>query len=304
MASGSTMPQPAATTDGGSLRRLYEGTLIALFAAVLGYALHHLPPLRDHPVEGVVAALAAAVAGAVALGRLVSPPAAYELPAILLPPPGGAEVRPLSRADIDFCVALHAKALPHGFFVDLGSRFMRAYYASLLESPHALAFAATISGQPVGFLVGLVDPRRHTMWLLRHRGPALALRAALGIAAHPEAGYRFVRTRVARYARAWRRHRGNPPATPADEAAPAVLAHVAVLPGARRAGAGRRLVDAFEAAARSAGASRAVLTTLEGPLGAGPFYASLGWTHTATHTTPDGRRAAEWSRTLHPRDGS
>ena len=41
-----------------------QALAVALVAAALGYLLHHLPPLRDHPVAGVAIALAAAVGAA------------------------------------------------------------------------------------------------------------------------------------------------------------------------------------------------------------------------------------------------
>ena len=269
-----------------------------MLAATLGYVLHHLPPLREHAVEGVVLGLAAAAATAIALGRLIRERVTYELPAVLVAPPGGADVRPLTSADLDFCAALHAQALPHGFFAELGGRFLRAYYATFLDSPHALGFTATVSGQPVGYLVGMTDPRAHTRWVLRRRGVKLALYGAVAVVRRPRAGYRFVRTRVARYARAWRRHRGDGTEQRSARRIPAVLTHVAVLPGARGLAAGRRLVDAFVNAARERGASWALLTTLAGPDGAGSFYARAGWTLSTTRASADGERIEEWTRTL------
>lgn len=296
--STSTSPPAQPSKSSASLRFLHEGIAIAGLAATLGYALHHLPPLREHAIEGVVLGLAAAAATAIALGRLVHERVRYELPAVLVAPPGGADVRSLTSADLDFCAALHAEALPHGFFAELGGRFLRAYYATFLDSPHGVAFAAMVSRQPVGYLVGTTDPRAHTRWVLRRRGAKLALYGAVGVARRPRAGYRFVRTRLARYARAWRRHRGNGTEQRAVRPIPAVLTHVAVLPGARGLGTGRRLVDAFVDAAREGDASWALLTTLARSAGAGGFYARAGWTLSTTRTSPDGQRIEEWTRSL------
>ena len=299
--STSTSPPAQPSKSSASLRFLYEGLAIAVLAATFGYALHHLPPLREHAIEGVVLGLGAAAATAFGVGRLARERVTYELPAVLVAPPGGPDVRPLTPADLEFCAALHAEALPHGFFAELGRRFLRAYYATFLDSPNALGFAATVSGQPVGYLVGMTDPRAHTRWVLRRRGATLALHGAVGVARSPRAGYRFARTRLARYARAWRRHRGNATEQGSVRHVPAVLTHVAVLPGARGLAAGRRLVDAFVEAARERGASRALLTTLAGPDGAGGFYARAGWTLSATRASPDGERIEEWARSLdHP----
>ena len=303
--STSTSPPPPSSKSSASLRFLYEGVAIAVLAATLGYVLHHLPPLREHAVEGVVLGLAAAAATAIALGRLVRERVTYELPAVLVARPGGPDVRSLTSADLDFCAALHAQALPHGFFAELGGRFLRAYYATFLDSPHAVAFGATVSRQPVGYLVGMTDPRAHTRWVLRRRGAKLAFFGAVGVARNPRAGYRFLRTRLARYARAWRRHRGSANGNANEQRGvgrvPAVLTHVAVLEGARGLAAGRRLVDAFLDAARERGASSALLTTLAGPGGAGGFYARAGWMLSTTRTSPDGERIEEWVRSLNER---
>ena len=298
MAWPSTIGRPSAPRSARRLHPFYGILAVALFAAALGYVLHHLPPLRAHPVQGVVVGLALAAAIAVGTGRLAAGRRRYELPSILVAPPAGPDLRALSRTDLDFCVALHEQALPHGFFVELGRGFLRAYYATFLDSPHAVAFTATVSEQPVGYIVGVVQPRAHARWLLRRRGPMLALYGALGLALHPKAGYRFGRTRLGRYARAWRRHRRGSDRPVVMSDAPAVLTHVAILPGGRGLAAGRRLVEAFEAAAHDRRVRRAVLTTLAGGGGAGAFYARLGWTRSAMRRTPDGVPMEEWTRVL------
>jgi hypothetical protein len=276
-----------------------QGLAVALVAAGLGYLLHHLPPLRDHPVTGVAVALAAAVAAAFAVGALAARGNASRLPTVLVATRDGLTVQRLGREQLDFCAALHAETLEHGFFVRLGHRFLREYYAAFLDSPHAVALSATVSGQPVGALVGALRPRAHIRWMMRHRGAMLAFHGAVGLALHPGAALRFVRTRCRRYARGWFRHRRHSPDSGrTSERATAVLSHVAVVWGARGIGAGGELVRAFEAAARRSGARRAVLATLEGDAGAGPFYAELGWTRSQRHLSPDGRRTEEWVRAL------
>ena len=282
-----------------AIPRLSEILAIALAAAVVAYALHHLPPLSDHLAASVAVVLLTAAAAAVAVGAVSAERRAPTLPTVLVPPPGGIEARPLRAEDLEFCTALHAEALEHGFFVGLGPRFLRSYYAAFLDSPHALAFAAIVGDQPVGFLVGAVDARSHARWLVRHRGVALGLRAAGGMALHPAAAVRFLRTRLRRYAGAWHRHRrSDAPSRAPVAGGTAVLSHVVVLPGARTLGAGGSLVRAFEAEARRRGAERAFLSTLEGADGAGSFYATLGWRRSSQLRTPDGRRMEEWARDL------
>ncbi len=215
-------------------------------------------------------------------------------------PPGAAGLRPLDRRDLAFSAALHAQTLPHGFFADLGPRFLRGYHATFLDSSHAVALVATLGGHPAGALVGILDPAHHMQWVLRRRGMNLALRGALALAVRPRLALRFLRTRVGRYAHGWFRHRHRPQerAQAAESRPPAVLSHVAVVPSARGTGTGVALVEAFEEAARRSGATHAILTTLEGSEGAGPFYARLGWERTTTRRTHDGLPMEEWTRAL------
>lgn len=298
-----------ARSGGGSNRAVVipsslETFAIAIAAGAVGYAIHHLPPLRGHFAAGVAIALLGAGAVAVGLRAAGARRDAYALLTVLVPPPGGPEARPLRREDLDFCAALHANALDHGFFVSLGPGFLRAYYASFLDSPHAVALAATVAGQPVGSLVGILRNRAHVRWLVRNRGLTLALNAAAGMTLHPAAALRFIRTRLCRYASFWRRHRRRDGrAAQSSEGDVAVLSHIAVVPGARGIGVGKVLVREFEARARRSGAARGVLTTLEESAGAGDFYALLGWTRSDIRRTPDGGGIEEWARDLKASEG-
>ena len=47
-------------------------------------------------------------------------------------------LRPMELSDVDRAVALHMCHLPAGFFVQLGPRFLAAYYRSYLSSRHLL----------------------------------------------------------------------------------------------------------------------------------------------------------------------
>lgn len=158
----------------------------------------------------------------------------------------------------------------------------------------------TIAGHPVGALTGVLDPRAHRRWLIRYRGPRLAISAVGALLTRPRPALVFMRTRIVRYVRSWWRYRGGAPATSCAEGeeAVAVLSHLAVLPGARGAGAGSRLTHAFIDAARWSGAERVALVTLEGEEGAGPFYAKLGWEARERRCTPEGRTLREWSLPL------
>ena len=207
-----------------------------------------------------------------------------------------AVVRHMTTDDAAWAAELHAEALPHGFFVRLGTRFLTAYYDSFIASPHAVALCTDSSEGPAGMLVGTVRNSVHYSWVLRHRGLRLVGRGIGAMLTSPRVMVLFVRTRLGwylggllRFAR--RAVTGMFRSQPAVSARrqPAVLTHVAVAPEARGTGAGAALVSAFTQAAAAAGCDEAVLVTLAGPAGAGPFYRRLQWTLRDRHDDHDGR---------------
>ena len=292
---------PAPAWSAGGARPLWAASLptviLAAAAAGIGYAAHHAGPLTPHTAEAVIAVLAGVgalslVAISIAAGRRHPP-----LPALVVAEPGCTVVRRGSAEDAGFCAALHAETLDHGFFTTLGPRFLRAYYMTFFDSPHAVALVAAAADLPVGFVVGVMSPRAHTRRMLRRHGLRLGVLGAAALATRPLIGLRFLRTRLSRYRAAWRRHRcgeRDGRAEGVQASTTAILSHVAVVPGGRGIGVGGQLVDAFAGAARAAGATRAVLLTLEGDRGAGAFYAARGWVAGPAHVTPDGQTMREW----------
>lgn len=269
------------------LRRI--APVAALSAAALPYAVHHGTPLDGHGVS-ILFVIAAAAAIVVVVQAAFARAVEQQLPSVVSLRPDSVAVRPIVDADLDFCAALHAETLPHGFFAQLGHRFLKAYLATFVASPEAVALLATAAGTRVGMVVGMIRPAAHTRWVMRHHGPRLALRGLLGLASRPGLAILFARTRVPRYRRAWSRRRPTPTAETAEAVAQqsAVLAHVAVLPGAQGSGLGSTLVDAFVNAARDAGCREVLLTTLDGPQGAGGFYRRRGWAERGTSLDFDG----------------
>jgi ribosomal protein S18 acetylase RimI-like enzyme len=249
------------------------------------------------------------------------------------PPPEVLEVREATRRDLRATAALHRRALPEGFFARLGPGFLRAYHASFVASPEAVALvvsAPDAGGDPAGFVVGTLRNRAHYRWVLRHASPRLALRLVAALVRRPRLAGVFVRTRAARYVRwVWRyplrraqarSDRSDPRATepraelveaptqPASkQAVPpvavppvAVLTHVAIDDGLRGRGAGRLLVEEFVDRARAAGANEVRLVT-EASDGASSFYERLGWSAVGEHTGSDGSVVREFRWPLHPR---
>lgn len=203
---------------------------------------------------------------------------------------GATTVRLLEAPDIAFAAGLHAHALPQGFFVLLGPGFLRAYYRGFIASPHAIALVAEREGEPIGVLVGTLDSAAHHRYIVRRHGWRLAVVGAAGLAFHPRAAQRFLRTRALRYARsiarAWRtRSAGSAGAQPGStlRGPLGVLSHVAVAAAARGTGAGTALVESFVVAARRTGTARVEVVTGARKDGAGSFYERLGWLRAGAH---------------------
>lgn len=191
-------------------------------------------------------------------------------------------VRPADAADLAWIASLHARQLPHGFFAELGPRYLRSYHRTFLASPHAVAFAAVLENEPAGFLVGTLDSVAHHRYVIREHGRRLAAAGAAALVGTPRLAVTFVRTRTGRYVRSIARalRRSAPASAPStsDCATVGVLVHVAVEPAAAGAGVGTQLVAAFVDRARAAGVTRLELVTLAGDRGASRFYEKLGWT--------------------------
>lgn len=201
------------------------------------------------------------------------------------------EIREAQASDLDWIARLHAQRLPHGFFVRLGRRYLRAYHRSFIVSPAGVALVAEREGHRVGFVVGATSAGAHRRFVLRKQGVRLAIVGACALSVRPAVAAEFVRTRLFRYARsvsrALDRSRVRTPGSAAAAADCAVLAHVAVDPGIERGGAGSALVDAFTDAVAEAGATRIELVTLADERGAAEFYERLGWRSTDTGVVPD-----------------
>lgn len=214
------------------------------------------------------------------------------------------EIVELTDRHLRFAAALQARVLPQGFFVHLGSWWLRAYYRTFADSPHGVALVAVVADRPVGVLVGTTRNAAHYAWVLRRRGLRLAALGLLALVSRPQVAAYFLRTRASRYARRLLRGlRRRAAASPGGAAVTdvAVLTHLGVMETARGAGIGGALVQRFVAAAAAAGACEAVLVTKTNDAGAGGFYKRLGWTHVNDRPDHDGGMVSLFSRQLRPR---
>jgi GNAT superfamily N-acetyltransferase len=214
-------------------------------------------------------------------------------------------VRSMHLGDLCAAARLHATLLPHGFFPRLGQRYLRSYYRTFVTSPHGIALVACLAEQPVGVLVGTAHNAAHYRWVIQHHGLPLAWLGLMVLVVRPTLAAWFIRTRLRRYARRLLRLPLRPPPTGRDTGAgdpgtadTAVLTHVMVTGDAQGQGVGAALVDGFTLAARTAGASRAMLVTLAGEAGAGTFYKRLGWEHLEDRRGRDGWQQSLFARPL------
>lgn len=201
----------------------------------------------------------------------------------------GVIVRPLHLDDLPFAAALHREALPDGFFVALGDRFLQRYYEAFLSSPDAVGLVATVGDERRGVLVGTVDHGRHYRWIVQRRRTTLAMSAVGALARRPRLAVEFLRTRAGRYARAALRLRRRQPTVASPQAGPITghLTHIAVVPQSRENGVGSALVQEYVDAATTGGARRLrVATKADG--GAADFYRRLGWRDAGTMNNLDG----------------
>lgn len=206
----------------------------------------------------------------------------------------------MRERDLAECADLHRRELPDSFFARLGTRFLRSYHRTFLASPHAVALVAVSAGHPEGFLLGMLAPASHGGYVVRTWGLRLALVGGAALLVRPRELALFLRTRLPRYARGlWRRGRGKPPpgAAPGQIEREAVLAHLAVRPADRHAGAGSALVEGYHREVRRAGIARVVLlTVVDGP-GAG-FYDRLGYAEDGKVLGADGQHWLRYRRRL------
>ena len=195
-------------------------------------------------------------------------------------------------AHVAAAAALHAEALPNGFFPRLGRSFLEAYLSTYVDDPAGIAIAAVEGDELLGFVVGSTAPATRRSHVLRRHGLRLGCRGAAALVRDPALAVHFLRTRGAAYLSriaqtVFKRGVGHHPTGRL-----AVLAHVAVDRAARGTGIGAELVHAFERQAADAGVARIVLVTLSGG-GAGRFYRKLGWREDGVCDDRDG---VQWTR--------
>lgn len=207
--------------------------------------------------------------------------------------PGGYILRPATAADLPATARAHVRLLPVGLFPALGARFVRRWHRTYLSVPHSVALVvvdpAAREHGVVGFLLGSTDQAAQTAALLGNRRLLLGLAVAgtLALLRRPRLAVQFLRTRAGNWLRRLLRRPAPDPEGPGSAPVTvAVLAAIAVEPGARRHGLGAHLVGHFLQLARRGPADVAELVT---EADGGPtFYERLGWEPRGERVTRDG----------------
>lgn len=205
-------------------------------------------------------------------------------------------VRPLCHEDLDWTARLHRRGLRPSFFSALGPGYLRAYHATFVTSPHALALAATLDGDPAGFVLVTTNGPAHYRNVLRRSGLRLCCRGAAALLVRPALLVHFVSTRSRRYLRGARRlGRSTPKAAMARLQRPtAEIVHIVVEERARGFGVGSQLMSHVELAARGLGSEVLEAKTAD----AAAFYCANGWTRVGAANDLDGHQMDLLRRSL------
>ncbi len=209
------------------------------------------------------------------------------------------KIREIDSASLDKIVDLHMRVLHEEFITKLGKRFMRTYYLAFAESPYAVALMAEDGTNPVGALLGTLNPTRHYPWVVRNFGFRLFVDAIAEFLKQRAVAREFLRTRLVRYSTwFWRKVKNKlrTASRPSMETASAErtlqvadITHLWVYQSKHRIGTS--LVMKYESIARASGVTCVDLVTLPDELGgAAPFYRKLGFQELGIRISRSGER--------------
>jgi ribosomal protein S18 acetylase RimI-like enzyme len=159
--------------------------------------------------------------------------------------------------------ALHGASLS-GLLAQLGPAALRAYYIACAESPLATAFVALDGSTVQGFVLGSTATSDLRRDVIRRNPVGVVAGIVAGVLRRPTVLRWLIRS-----------ERG--PDSGFYNATAPELIYLAVSPGQRGRGMGRRLVDAFADAMRAAGQTRFELSVDESNREGVAFYERLGF---------------------------
>jgi ribosomal protein S18 acetylase RimI-like enzyme len=176
--------------------------------------------------------------------------------------------RPMTHADADAVADIHAASIDQGFLVRLGRRFLRQLYLGIASDAGSRVFVAVDGQQIVGFAAFSRDVGAMYRHVLRSRF------FRLGLAAVPAALNPFLVREIFDTLR-------YPAKQHAQRLPAAEILSIAIRPGARGGGVGRRLLDELYGAARAAGVDEVKVLAGARLEGANRFYAQCGFVRCA-----------------------
>lgn len=193
-------------------------------------------------------------------------------------------VRPFDEDRAAAVARLHGRSLG-GLMSCLGESVLREFYAGVVTAPGVVALLAEDrAGLPLGFVLGGPDADALRAHAARRRRWPLLLAVLAGLARRPSAGW-------------WLLHRTLRPRAGGAPAGGAELVYLAVDEGARGAGVGTALVDAFDAVMRGEGVAGYALSVDAENARAIRFYERHGLRRTGAYRQ-FGRRHLRYRRQL------
>lgn len=161
-------------------------------------------------------------------------------------------IRPAKPSDLSAVARVHVSAFRGFFLTELGPRFLRAYYATILGYARGILLVAVIEGHVIGFVAGFVDPVQFYRRMAKRKRQFL-LPVAWGVLRNPR-----LLCRVAGGSR--RVMRAHLPQDWPGEVA-CELSSIAVDPSVSSRGVGQQLVARFLQCASEQDAKGVFLTT-------------------------------------------
>ena len=199
----------------------------------------------------------------------------------------GDTIRKMESKDLECVVQTHLESFPGFFLSFLGVRFLRLFYAGVVDAPEGISFVYLDSdGQPSGFVAGTTNPRGFYRRLLVRDWLKFSFASIGAILRKPST--------IVRVARGISHPASNPIGSDV-----AGLFSIGVRPNLQGVGAGKKLVQKFIDEARSMNCKRVFLTTdQENNEIVNDFYLKLGFSVGRQYETPEGRKMNEYWITL------
>jgi ribosomal protein S18 acetylase RimI-like enzyme len=214
----------------------------------------------------------------------------------------GVLIRDMTAEDLDHVARLHRQGFGGYFLTNLGTAFLKRYYAQFLGSPKSYAVAACDSSGVIGFCVGTQDKPTFFRRLYRKHFASTAILVAFGAIGNPVIR-RGVLRRLDHIGQAFRARFGREQPKPSElntvHHVPARLLSIAVADEHRGTGLAEHLVEQFCARLRAVGVTEVELTVATSNKRAIAFYVKTGWQEVFSDQS-----RCRFRRSTEPRTGS